>query len=88
MPIRAYAASCGLVTNSIAMLPTNVTVLRRATDMLVAITLRSSSASAVSRDTSSPLRLRSWKPASSAIRCEYSCPRRSATTRSPSNDTK
>ena len=65
-----------------------VTRLRSATDMLVPITLRSSSASAVRRDTRSPLRLRSWKPASSWIRCEYNFPRRSATTRSASSDTK
>src|SRR5690606_74786 len=41
-----------------------------------------------SRETSSPVRLRSWKPASRLIRCEYSRPRRSATTRSPNSETK
>ena len=56
--------------------------------MLEPTTLRSSSASAVRRDTSSPLRVRSWKPASSPIRWAYSRSRRSATTRSPSSDTK
>src|SRR5690606_26983348 len=70
------------------MPPRKVTALRSATDMLVAITPRSSSASAVSRETSSPLRVRSKKPASSETRCAYSCPRRSATTRSPRRETK
>jgi hypothetical protein len=37
--------------------------------MLEPTTLRSSSASAVSRETSSPLRVRSWKPASSPMTC-------------------
>src|SRR5690606_16510302 len=70
------------------MPPRKVTALRRATDMLVAMTTRSSSASAVRRDTSSPLRVRSKNPASSDTRCAYSWPRRSATTRSPSRETK
>ena len=59
MPRTAQAASFGLVTNSITNEPTTVTVLRRATDMLEPTTLRSSSASAVRRETSSPLRVRS-----------------------------
>lgn len=59
MPIRVKPARRGLVTNSITMLPTTVTVLRNATDMVVPIKPRSSSLSADSRDTSSPLRLRS-----------------------------
>ncbi len=69
MPTRVKAARRGLVTNSIARLPTTVTVLRSATDMLLPTTLRSSSLSADNRETSSPLRLRSWNCASSAIRC-------------------
>ncbi|MNV31819.1 hypothetical protein D3C71_1231400 [compost metagenome] len=68
MPTSDHAARCGLVTNSITRLPTTVTLLRRATDMVEPITLRSSSLSAVRRETSSPLRLRSWKPAPSVIR--------------------
>ena len=59
IPSIAHAASFGLVTNSITSEPTTVTVLRSATDMLEPTTLRSSSASAVSRETSSPLRVRS-----------------------------
>lgn len=59
MPIRVKPASRGLVTNSITMLPITVTELRSATDMVVPITPRSSSLSADSRETSSPLRLRS-----------------------------
>ena len=69
MPTSAHAASFGLVTNSIASAPTTVTTLRNATDMLEPTTLRSSSASAVSREISSPLRVRSKKPASSPSRC-------------------
>jgi len=88
MPSSDQAASRGLVTNSIARLPTTVTLLRSATDMVEPTTLRSSSLSAVRRDTSSPLRLRSWKPAPSWIRCAYSRLRRSATTFSPSSETK
>ena len=88
MPIRVKAARRGLVTNSITMLPTTVTVLRSATDMLLPTTLRNSSLSADRRDTSSPLRLRSWNCASSPTRCAYNCWRRSATTFSPSNETK
>ena len=59
IPTTAHAASFGLVTNSIASEPNTVTVLRRATDMLEPTTLRSSSASVVRRETSSPVRLRS-----------------------------
>ena len=59
MPTSAQAASRGLVTNNIARLPITVTMLRNATDMLLATTLRSSSASAVKREISSPLRVRS-----------------------------
>jgi len=69
MPSSDHAASRGLVTNSIARLPTTVTLLRNATDMVEPTTLRSSSLSAVRRETSSPLRLRSWKPAPSWMRC-------------------
>ncbi len=59
IPSTAHAASFGLVTNSITSEPTTVTLLRSATDMLEPTTLRSNSASAVRRETSSPLRLRS-----------------------------
>ena len=76
------------MTNSIAIEPITVIRLRKATDMLEPTTLRSSSASDVRRDTSSPLRVRSWNPASSPMRCAYSVWRMSATTRSPSSDTK
>ena len=88
MPTSAKAARRGLVTNSIAMLPITVTTLRSATDMLEPTTLRSSSVSADRRETSSPLRVRSRKPASSASRWAYRRSRRSATTRSPSSETK
>ena len=88
MPINAHDASRGLVMNSMTSEPTTVMLLRSATDMLLPTTPRISSTSAVNRDTSSPLRLRSWKPASSPIRCAYSRSRISATTRSPSSEMK
>src|SRR3546814_423940 len=56
--------------------------------MVEPTTLRSSSVSAVRRETSSPLRLRSKNAWSSPTRCEYRRSRRSATTRSPSSETK
>ena len=59
MPTSVHAASRGLVTTSMVRLPMTITTLRSATDMLEPTTLRSSSASAVRRDTSSPLRVRS-----------------------------
>jgi hypothetical protein len=59
MPMMASAASFGLVTTSITRLPDTVTMLRRATDMLLLTTPRSSSVSAESRDTSSAERERS-----------------------------
>ena len=88
IPTSAQAANRGLVTNSIASAPAAVMVLRRAIDITLPTMLRISSTSAVSRETSSPLRVRSWKPASRLMRCAYNWVRRSATTRSPSRETK
>src|SRR3546814_8907101 len=49
----------------------DLTTLRSATEMVEPTTLRSSSVSAVRRETSSPLRLRSKNAWSSPTRCEY-----------------
>ena len=68
IPTSAHAASFGLVTNSIASAPIAVIVLRRAIDITLPMMLRISSTSAVRRETSSPLRLRSWNAASRPIR--------------------
>ena len=87
MPSSANSASRGLVTASITALPSTVMVLRSATDMLEPTTLRSSSVSADSRDTSSPVRERSKNAWSRPSRWPYSARRRSATTRSPSSVT-
>jgi hypothetical protein len=59
MAISAQAASLGLVTNNITMAPTAVMLLRSAIDMTLPMMLRISSTSEVSRETSSPLRVRS-----------------------------
>ena len=59
MAISAQAASLGLVTNSITIAPTAVMLLRRAMDITLPMMLRINSTSEVSRETSSPLRVRS-----------------------------
>ena len=80
----ANPASFGLVTTSSTLAPTSITALRSATETEEPMTVCTSSASAVMRDSSSPLRLRSKKLVSSVSRCAYKRRRRSATTDSPS----
>jgi hypothetical protein len=87
MPIRARLAKCGLVIASMTALPTTVMALRQRDRHAGPTTLRSSSASADRRESSSPERVRSKKLWSSDSRCEYRLRRRSEMTRSPSSDT-
>ena len=88
MPIAAKPARRGLVSASATLLPMKVTKLRSAIEALEPTTLRSSSVSADSRETSSPERVRSKNSMSSRSSRAYRLRRRSAITFSPSRLTK
>ena len=78
------AESLGLVTTIMIEAPTNSTRLRSAIDTEAPTAALIWVVSAVSRESSSPLWERSKKAGESAVRCEKSRLRRSATMRSPS----
>ncbi|ENR67941.1 hypothetical protein DK64_2558 [Brucella neotomae 5K33] len=82
------AESFGLVTTIIASAPIPSIILRSATDAVAPTTDLICVVSDESRDTISPDCERSKNSGESAVTCEKTALRRSATTRSPSEITK
>ena len=78
------AESLGLVTTISATAPKNRKALRSAIEMLTPKAALTWVVSAVSRETISPLLVRSKNAGSREVRCRNTAARRSATTRSPS----
>ena len=82
------AVSLKLVSASMIRLPIPSSVLRTAIDTLVPTTCSSSALSAVRREITSPVRACSKNAGDSSSRCANTSRRKSATTRSPSQDTR
>ena len=80
--------STGLVTNSMTMPPSRLRALRSAMDADEPITVCKSVVSVVRRDKTSPVLVVSKKPACRVITRSNTAWRKSATTRSPSQETR
>ncbi len=87
-PSSTSRVSLALVRASITRPPTSSSTLRTAIDALVPITVSSIAVSLVMREITSPVRVISKNSGDSSSRWSNSTRRRSAVTRSPSQDTK